>query len=65
MLVMGALPVLLIRYIPPEIWTTVVSITLITTAITGLGVSVSYWLVFFPTRAYARVVTRRHSAVGA
>jgi hypothetical protein len=65
MLVTGALPTLLVRHIPPEIWPTVVSITLISVAIAGLGVSVSYWLVFFPTRAYARLITRRHAAVRA
>ena len=66
MLVLGAAtPTLLLQHIPPEIWPTVVSITLILVAIAGLGVSVSYWLVFFPTLAYARLVTRRHSAVGA
>jgi hypothetical protein len=66
MLVLGAAtPTLLLQHISPEIWPTVVSITLILVAIAGLGVSVSYWLVFFPTRAYARLITRRHSAAGA
>jgi hypothetical protein len=64
MLVMGAIPTLLFHHIPPEIWPTVVSITLISVAIAGLGVSVSYWLVFFPSRAYVRHITRRHAAVG-
>ena len=65
MLVMGAAPSLLVHQIPPETWPTVVSITLIAVAIAGLGVSVSYWLVFFPTPAYVRFITRRHAAVGA
>jgi len=65
MLVMGAIPTLLFHLIPPAIWPTVVSITLISVAIAGLGVSVSYWLVFFPTRSYVRLITRRHAAVGA
>jgi hypothetical protein len=65
MLVMGAIPTLLVHQIPPEIWPTVVSMTLIAVAVAGLGVSVSYWLVFFPTRAYVRLITRRDAAVGA
>jgi hypothetical protein len=65
MLVMGATPPLLIHQIPPQTWPTVVSITLISVAVAGLGVSVSYWLVFFPTRAYVRLITQRHAAVGA
>jgi hypothetical protein len=65
MLVMGVIAALLSRHIPPEIWPTVASITLIAVAVAGLGVSVSYWLVFFPAPAYVRLITRRHAAVGA
>ena len=64
MLVTGATPTLLVHYIPPEIWPTVVSMTLISVAVAGLGVSVCYWLVFFPTRAYARLITRSNATVG-
>jgi hypothetical protein len=63
MLVVGAFASLLFHYIPAENWTTVASTTLISVAVAGLGVSVSYWLVFFPTRAYVRLVTRRDAAV--
>jgi hypothetical protein len=65
MLVMGAGAPLFYRHMALELWTTVAWITFIFVAIAGLGVSVSYWLVFFPSSAYVRFITRRHAAAGA
>jgi hypothetical protein len=59
MLVAGATPPVLFRHIPPELFSDVTSLTLITVAFAGLGVSVTYWLTFFPSRAYVRFVTQR------
>jgi hypothetical protein len=63
MLVMGAVPGALFEHIPPALWPDANWITFIAVAIAGLGVSVTYWLTFFPTRAYVRFVTQRHNPV--
>jgi hypothetical protein len=38
----------------------VTGITLLGVALIGLGVAISYWLTFFPTRSYVRFIERRH-----
>jgi len=38
----------------------VIGITLLLVAAVGLGVAISYWLTFFPTRGYVRFIERRH-----
>jgi hypothetical protein len=63
MLVTGAVPPALFERIPSELWPNVAWLTFIAVAIAGLGLSVAYWLTFFPTRAYVRFVTRRHTLV--
>lgn len=63
MLVVGAVVPAFFDRISPEFWPIISSWTLIAAAIAGLGVAFSYWLTFFPTRAYVRFVTQRHSAV--
>jgi hypothetical protein len=64
MLVTGAVPAALFDRIPPELWPSVTWLTFIAVAIAGFGLSVTYWLTFFPTRGYVRFVTQRHSPLG-
>jgi hypothetical protein len=59
MLVTGVVSGALFEHIPPELWPDVNWLTYIAVAIAGFGLSVTYWLTFFPTRAYVRFVTRR------
>ena len=64
MLVTGGVSGSLYQHISPELWPSVTWWTFIAVAIAGFGLSVTYWLTFFPTRAYVRLVTERHSPVG-
>ena len=50
---------------PTELLPPVATVALVVIAIVGLGLSVSYYLTFFPPRAYERLVDRRSRAAGA
>jgi hypothetical protein len=60
MVVGGAIPAVLFPGRPTEFVPGIVSFILIGVALVGLGVAVSYWLTFFPTRGYVRFIERRH-----
>ena len=61
MLILGALPSLVFGSLPGQLSPVVLSATLICVALAGLGVAVAYWLTFFPSPAFARLVTRSGS----
>ena len=65
MLVTGAIPAIFFLQLPRDEWQGLVFITLSLVAIAGFGVAVTYWLTFFPTRAYERFLRRRNESTGA
>ncbi len=64
MLIMGGIPSIFFRHLSPAEWQALTSITLTFVALAGFGVSVTYWLTFFPTPAYKRFLQRRHESAG-
>jgi len=63
MVVGGAIPAMFFAGQRTEFVPSTLTFTLIAVALVGLGVAISYWLTFFPTRGYVRFIERRHGIV--
>jgi hypothetical protein len=63
MVVCGAIPAAFYGDMKTEFAPGVVGFTLLGVALVGLGVAISYWLTFFPSRGYVRFIQRRHGPV--
>jgi hypothetical protein len=63
MVVGGAAPAVMFTGMRTDFAPNAVSYILISVALVGLVVAVSYWLTFFPTRRYVRFIERRNETV--